>query len=1048
MKSTIVWLSDFLAPIVIAFPMLQAGAGEFTFGPLTIHVPDGYTIELAAGPPLVDRPIAVARDERGRLYATDSAGMSDKAEKQLEAKPHRIVRLEDRDGDGRYETGSVFADGMMFPEGCLWHAGSLYVAAPPQIWKLTDADDDGQAERREVWFDGKTLTGCANDLHGPYLGRDGWLYWCKGAFAEQRHTLPSGKQLVTRASHIFRARPDGSGLEPVLTGGMDNPVNVAFLASGERILSCTFFQHPEAGRRDGLIHAIYGGVYGKKSDPIYAHKMTGDVMPVLVHEGAAAPCGLTAGSPSLFGGEHADNLFACYFNLHKVVRHTLIADGPTFKTVDEDFVRSDHPDFHPTDVFEDADGSLLVVDTGGWYKVCCPTSQLAKPDVLGAIYRVRKIGAKPVADPLGTKIAWESQNADELAKLLGDSRLFVRERAAKALRTKGEAAIPALASQLNDANPAVRLRSVWALSGIDGSAARNALRNALEDKDQTVAHAAAHVAGLWRDRDSLEPLLKLLAGHDRAVARAAAEAIGRIGDKQAVPALVQAIEQLGDFTPDATGAPADPATRISEHALVYALIEIGDPHSTAAGLDSASPHVRRAALVALDQMEGGDLAQERVIPLLDDESQILRRTGQWIVAHRPEWGEALVGHFKGRLEHLPQAGDEPALIAAELARLAKSEAIQRFLEDTLRQSDGDAKRQVVLKAMAEARLSATPARWFDCLAELLPKASGNLLGEVVATAKALPLPKAGHAGLKGALLAVGASTAAPTGARLAALEAAGNIGTVEPALFELLSAAVMPDEPYASRTAAANVLATAALTPEQRLALADTLAKVGPFELPKLLPAFEHGATVEQGLRLVAALEAASGARGLRAEALRPILAKYPPSIGQAAEKLLAALGASTAEQASQLDQILRELPSGDIRRGHEVFVSQKAACSTCHAVGYLGGRLGPDLTNIAKVRNDRDLMEAIVFPSASFVRSYEPILVRTDDGRNIAGIPIRQSADEIVLATAPQQEQVLARSEVVAMQPGQASLMPQGVANLLSRQELADLLAYLKSSR
>ena len=78
--------------------------------------------------------------------------------------------------------------------------------------------------RREVWFDGKTLTGCANDLHGPYLGRDGWLYWCKGAFAEQRHTLASGKEFVTRASHIFRARPDGSGLEPVLTGGMDNPV--------------------------------------------------------------------------------------------------------------------------------------------------------------------------------------------------------------------------------------------------------------------------------------------------------------------------------------------------------------------------------------------------------------------------------------------------------------------------------------------------------------------------------------------------------------------------------------------------------------------------------------------------------------------------------------------------------------------------------------------------------------------------------------------------------------------------------------------------------
>lgn len=63
----------------------------------------------------------------------------------------------------------------MFPEGCLWHDGSLYVAAPPEIWKFTDADDDGHAEKREVWFDGTTLTGCGNDLHGPIradYGRD------------------------------------------------------------------------------------------------------------------------------------------------------------------------------------------------------------------------------------------------------------------------------------------------------------------------------------------------------------------------------------------------------------------------------------------------------------------------------------------------------------------------------------------------------------------------------------------------------------------------------------------------------------------------------------------------------------------------------------------------------------------------------------------------------------------------------------------------------------------------------------------------------------
>ena len=121
--------------------------------------------------------------------------------------------------------------------------------------------------------------------------------------------------------------------------------------------------------------------------------------------GPAAPCGLTRYESDTFGKAYQDNLFACYFNLHKVSRHVLTPQGTTFTTKDEDFVSSSDLDFHPTDVLEDADGSLLIVDTGGWYKLCCPTSQLHKPDVLGAIYRVRRTGAAKVEDPWGTKLA-------------------------------------------------------------------------------------------------------------------------------------------------------------------------------------------------------------------------------------------------------------------------------------------------------------------------------------------------------------------------------------------------------------------------------------------------------------------------------------------------------------------------------------------------------------------------------------------------------------------------------------------------------------------
>src|SRR5437588_13092655 len=170
----------------------------------TFTLPPGFEIELVAGPPLVDRPIVADFDEQGRLYVADSSGSNVPLAQQVKNPTHRIVRLEDTDGDGKFDKATVFADKMMFPEGAMWHDGSLYVSAPPSIWKLTDTDGDGIADQRSEWFKGKTLTGCGNDLHGPYAGPDGWIYWCKGAFAEQTYERPGRKPLVTKASHIFR----------------------------------------------------------------------------------------------------------------------------------------------------------------------------------------------------------------------------------------------------------------------------------------------------------------------------------------------------------------------------------------------------------------------------------------------------------------------------------------------------------------------------------------------------------------------------------------------------------------------------------------------------------------------------------------------------------------------------------------------------------------------------------------------------------------------------------------------------------------------------
>ncbi len=1002
----------------------------------TFTLPAGFTIELAAAQPLVDRPIVADFDEQGRLYVADSSGSNEKVALQLEKKPHRIVRLEDTDGDGKYDKSVVFADKMMFPEGCMWYAGSLYVAAPPSIWKLTDTDGDGIADKREEWFKGETLTGCANDLHGPYLGPDGWIYWAKGAFARQTHQV-NGKPFTTRAAHIFRARPDGTGIEPVMTGGMDNPVDVVFMPNGDRIFTTTFFQHPGGGRRDGLIHAVYGGIYGKDHDPIYEHSWTGpSLMPVLTHMGPAAPCGLHRYESTAFGPEYKDNLFACQFNMQKVSRHVLTPDGATYKSEDSDFLVSDNRDFHPTDVIEDADGSLLVVDTGGWYKLCCPTSQLAKADVLGAIYRVRKVGAPKVDDPRGLKLMWAKMTEQELANLLDDPRPVVRHRAIQTLAARGQGAVPVLKSTVeNGRKPEACRNAVWAACRISDKSARSVPIYALDHQDETVAQAAIHSVGLWRDRLSKRMLVGLLPRLTPQSRRAAAEALGRIGEVADVPQLFSILEK--------------PVDRVLEHSVIYALIEIANSEATAIALNSSHSQVRRAALIALDQIPGSKPEIWAVAKEFASTDPKMKETAWWIASRHLEWGGELAGVLRERLA-AKLAPAEQTELAGLLARFARSAATQKLLAELLADPRApQAARTIILRAMAQAGLRETPAAWIEGVTQVLAGGDGELVREAVDAARAFRLPKQRPEKFIAALLRIGNDPKTNAHVRLTALAAVpGGPGKVEAPLFDFLRAQLHAEKPVPTRLAAADVLSRARLATGQLLAVAEALKTAGPMEADRLLDAFGASTDENVGRALVSALLASPARANLRVDSLKPRLAKFGAAVQVQAEELYAALAADTANQRAKLEELLLLVKDGDIRRGQAVFNSTKAACVTCHTIGYLGGKTGPDLTRIGGIRSERDLLEAIVFPSASFVRSYEPMLVTTKSGKVHNGILRKDAPDEVILAIDATQEIRIPRDEIDEMVPGKVSIMPAGLDQQLTPRELADLVAFLRACK
>ena len=532
------------------FPSHADSVEKITLDPHTFSLPEGYAIMAVAAPPLVQRPIHMCFDGRGALYVTDSSGDSREAPVQIKDPTHRILRLVDRDGDGVFDHSTVFAEKVPFPEGILVYEGAVYVGAPPNIWKFTDTDGDHVADEREPWFKGGTTGPCGNDMHGPYLAPDGYFYWCKGGFQEQSLLLGNGQRHMGRASHIFRAKPDGSELEVVITGGMNNPVGLAFSESGERFLSGTFLDLSKPGRRDGILHAIYGGMYGRQNDRVLAqHPHTGSLLPILTQMGPAAPSGILMPRSDSSGVK--GNLLCADFNLRRISRHRLTRSGSSYTVETDTFLESEQTDFHPTDVIEDADGSLLVADTGSWYHICCPTSKSSKPQILGAIYRIQKTASPAPRDPRGLQLDWQHPEVSYLS----DKRPVVVSRAIEALAK--EEHIDALRTA------AAQLPAVWSLHRISGTAARKVIRKRIINGTPEVRAAAIHSAGLWRDSSAVSLLTQTLEADDAQLRRLAAMALGRIGDSTAVQALAEAGSKV-----------LDPFLK---HAITYALFEIGDP---------------------------------------------------------------------------------------------------------------------------------------------------------------------------------------------------------------------------------------------------------------------------------------------------------------------------------------------------------------------------------------------------------------------------------------------------------------------------------------
>jgi putative membrane-bound dehydrogenase-like protein len=1007
---------------------------EPVFQPPPIEVPPGFVVELVAAPPLVYHPVMAGFDERGRLLVADNAGVNLKADELLAQRPNMVRMLEDLDGDGRFDRSTLFADQMTFPQGALWYRGALYVASPPHIWRLEDTDGDGVADRRDELVGRFGFIGNAADIHGCFLGPEGRIYWCDGRHG---HDIPQGDghgALRGHAARVFSCRPDGSDVQVYCGGGMDNPVEVAFTAEGDMLGTMTFY-NPDRDRHDALVHFVWGGVYPKKHPCIDEFKRTGELMPPLSLFGVVAPSGLTRYRGTQWGPQYRDNFFSTQFNTHKVVRHIVAREGATFTCRDEDFLVSSSIDFHPTDVLQDADGSLLVIDTGGWFRIGCPTSQVAKPDILGAIYRIRRTEAPRVDDPRGLRLAWDaSASHEELCRRLADGRPAVRDRALDLLAQRGEAAVAPLQRVLRQHDdPDVRRRAVWSLVRIASPSARAAVREALQDASPSVQQAAALGAAAMRDAQAVGPLVQRLTALDTtpAVRREAATSLGRLGDAAAVPALLAALRTGGD--------------RFLEHALIYALIELDVPQATRAGLHDPSPLVRRGALVALDQMDHSDLARDEVARLLDTDDRALQQAALQVLARRG-WSAEVVQLLTAWLGDPAAAAQQEASLRGVLLAFAADESVQALLAEKLA-SDRTSPwlRGLLLEVVARCEVAQLPAAWRQPLAAALRGDDPAQLRLAVDAAA-----RWNDAAFDAELLNVGRSVRYPPALRVAALAAvAARLPALTDADFQLLLSQLEADVLPLQRLAAAQTLAAARLDAQQRGQLLPAVAQAGPLELPLLLRGLAAGGDAALGARLLAAVEKSPGLANLDPLVLESLLSRFPQATRDAAAPLLRRLAEQHAQQREHLKSLLALLDSdGDPDRGRALFFSHRTNCTACHRLQGQGEAIGPDLSRIGQVRAPRDLLEAIVLPSASLARGYETYTIATRDGHVVTGIVSRETPSAIYVRTAERLEVRLPREQIDEMTASRTSIMPQGLEKSLSPQELRDLIAFLGSLR
>ena len=1009
-------------------------------------VAEGLAVSEAVSEGLVEFPMMATFDDRGRLFVAESRGTNFSREEYLEQKPGFIRMLEDTDGDGVFDRAKVFADGLTFPQGALWIYDSLYVMSPPSLWRLIDADGDGRAEKREELATGFDFTGNAADVHGPFLHPNGRLYWCHG---RKNFAIPdpdTGQIFHQgKGARIWSSTLSGGEVEPFAGGGMDNPVEIDFTNRGEIVGTVNLFYGRPRG--DTLTHWVYGGVYPRHDQPVAMQGLprTGRLLEEIHNFGHVAISGMTRYRSGALNRSWIDQWLVAHFNTARITRTRTLREGATFRAAETETLFEIHdPDAHLTDVLEDENGDLLVLNTGGWFRNGCPTSHIAKPEKKGTIYRISAKG-RPYQSI--DRPAWNRLTAEQVSGFLDSDVPALQERAILELAARGDPSIPELRRLLQDPGSSVRERrnAIWTLSKMRFSESSDLIYDALVDPAPSIRQAAANaisVTRAWQSIAANQPaereielernrtisgaLARIVRSDEPPVAREAAAALGRMAETRAMGAILGRLGRVEDDS-------------FLRHSLVFALIEMDDAEFTRQALESENPQVLSGVLQALDQMPSASLEVLDILPHLDSPSETLRETILEIAARNPTWDAALANQFFGWV-------DEPT----EIRQSVMSRMIPRFANAPPMHSiitlylEGEQEQQATaLQWLSQADFGAIVPEWeepirriletgplsplFESALSVLTRQSGDLLIETldrwIAEESVSPLLRAKMLNTRNR-----------------------DSRSLSEETFEMLLGLLESETDPSTRMESLELLTRSQLSAGRKTRLAQLAPALSYPELRSLLVVFRKVETVEQAVPLSLAISQSTGFERFDPDRLRQ---RFRPAGGAALERIEERISRAETEAASraeELDNYLKAIPEADPARGKELFLAGAGTCMVCHRIEEHGGQVGPDLSRIGEIRGARDLLESILYPDVSIARDFETfeVIEKGPDQISRIGLLEREDLDSVTLVDAAARKTKIPRSRIDSILPLDRSLMPPGLHQLLGEKDLPDLVAYL----